>query len=468
MKRKALVVLALAVVCVFAAQGVARACTTIIVGRDLTADHSVLISHNEDDGGTVVLHWLSVPRQPGTDYQLFSGGSVAEPKMTLAYIGAQVWDKSYIPGDFIGGVNQYQVAIYNNSTPSNGENPDDPYALQPGGVMWTEFNLMATLRAHTAREAVQIMGNLAQAHMLSGDPGTSFGVADAHEGWWIDISRGGQWAAQRVPDNKAQMIANSFRIGAIDFKDHRDFMWSPDLVSYAKSQGWYDAASHAPFNFSQVYGLASSLVNPYNTVRETMVQQYLDAARPIRPATLMGIMRSHFEGSPYDLSNNYAVSPNHTSVRTVCTARTQVSEVTQLRSWLPADIGAVVWQTMRAPDCSAYVPWYLGVTSMPTPYTVGSDTVQDGSAWWAFYNLDTYIDNNYAATIYKARAAWQPLQARELAMQPAFERIALAVYRHNPRAGRALLTAYSGSLGMQAYRQAQALLQQMEASAAKN
>jgi len=75
-------------------------------------------------------------------------------------------------GDFIGGVNQYQVAIYNNSTPSNGENPDDPYALQPGGVMWTEFNLMATLRAHTAREAVQIMGNLAQAHMLSGDPGT--------------------------------------------------------------------------------------------------------------------------------------------------------------------------------------------------------------------------------------------------------------------------------------------------------
>lgn len=105
---------------------------------------------------------------------------------------------------------------------------------------------------------------------------------------------------------------------------------------------------------------------------------------------------------------------------------------------------------------------------MPTPYTVGSDTVQDGSAWWAFYNLDTYIDNNYAATIYKARAAWQPLQARELAMQPAFERIALAVYRHNPRAGRALLTAYSGSLGMQAYRQAQTLLQQLEASAAKN
>ena len=332
--------------------------------------------------------------------------------------------------------------------------------------MWTEFNLLATLRAHTAREAVQIMGNLAQEHMLSGDPGTSFGVADAHEGWWIDISRGGQWAAERVPDNQAQVIANCFRIGTINFRDHRDFMWSPDLVSYAKSQGWYDPSSGVPFDFSQVYGLPSSLVNPYNTVRETMVQQYLDAARPITISTLMGIMRSHFEGSPYDLSNNYAISPNHTSVRTVCTARTQVSEVTQLRSWLPADIGAVVWQTMRCPDCSAYVPWYLGITSVPQPYVVGSDTVQAGSAWWAFYNLDTYIDTHYKDTIYTARATWQPFEARELAMQPAFERLALALYRCNPKAGRALLTAYSGSLGMQAYQKAQALLQKIDPSGA--
>ena len=156
-------------------------------------------------------------------------------------------------------------------------------------------------------------------------------------------------------------------------------------LSSSKSQGWYDTSSHAPFDFSQVYGLASSLVNSYNTVRETMVQQYLDAARPITPSTLMGIMRSHFEGSQYDLSNNYAISPN-----------------------------------------------------------------------------------NYAATIYKARAAWGPFEARELHMQPAFERLALAVYRCDPRAGRALLTAYSGSLGMQAYQQAQTLLQQLDQGAATN
>jgi dipeptidase len=468
MKWKALVVLAFAAVGFFVVQGVAHACTTIIVGRDLTADHSVLIAHNEEDSGTVVLHWEAVPARPGKAYHLFSGGSVAEPKMSLAYIGAKVWDKSYIPGDFIGGVNQYQVAIYNNSTPSKGENPDDPYALRPDGVMWSEYNLMATLRAHTARQAVQIMGELAQTHKLSGDPGTSFGVADAHEGWWIDISRDGQWAAERVPDNKAEVIANCFRIGVMNFKDHRNFMWSPDLVSYAESRGWYDPLSYRPFNFSQVYGLASSLVNPYNTVRETMVQKYLNAARPIRPQTLMGIMRSHFEGSKYDLSDGYAISPNETSVRTVCRTDTQVSVVTQLRSWLPADIGAVDWQTMQEPDCSAYVPWYLGITGVPKPYTVGSATLQKGSAWWAFENLATYINSNYKATIYKVREAWTPFEARELRMQSAFERHALAVYKHNPAKARALLTAYSGSLGMSAYKEAQTLLKQLDPGATPN
>ncbi len=43
-------------------------------------------------------------------------GSVAEPNRTVAYMGTSVWDKGYIPGDFIGGVNRHQVAIYNNMT----------------------------------------------------------------------------------------------------------------------------------------------------------------------------------------------------------------------------------------------------------------------------------------------------------------------------------------------------------------
>ena len=465
--RSRIVAVAVAVIALLIAlalvQGTAAACTTIIVGKDLTADGSVLISHNEEDSGTVVMHYVVQPAGRGGEYELYSGGAVAEPARTVAYMGSSVWDKGYIPGDFIGGVNSHQVAIYNNMTYSR-EYPDDPWEVHPGGIIWTEFNLLASLQAKTARQAVKIMGNLSETLGLSCDPGTSFGIADAKEGWWIDIARGGQWVAQRVPDDEAQVIANCFRIGEIDFKDKHDFMWSSNIIGYAVDKGWYDPTSGEPFDFAEVYGEAESLVDPYNTVRHEMVQQRLDSLDEIGAGDLMDIMSWHFEGTEYDLSNGYASSP-HTmpGVRTICRTNTQVSEVTQLRSWLPAPIGAVVWTSMRTPCSGVYVPWYMGITDVPAPYKTGTDEVSEGSAWWAFRDLDAYVNSHYKDTIPTVRDTWQPFQAQMLADQAAFERAVLKLYKKDSRAAKAMLTAYSGELGMQAYETAGSLLEQLTA-----
>ena len=439
----------------------ASACTTIIVGKDLTTDGSVLISHNEEDSGTVVMHYVVQPAGRGGDYELYSGGSVAEPVRTVAYMGTSVWDKGYIPGDFIGGVNSHQVAIYNNMTYSR-EYPDDPWEVHPGGVIWTEFNLLASLQAKTARQAVKIMGDLSETLGLSSDPGTSFGIADAKEGWWIDIARGGQWVAQRVPNDEAQVIANCFRIGVVDFSNRHDFLWSSDLIGYAVEKGWYDPSSGEPFDFAQVYGEAESLVDPYNTVRHELVQERLDSLDEIGAKDLMDIMSWHFEGTEYDHSDGYTISPHAMpGVRTICRTNTQVSEVTQLRSWLPPAIGAVVWTSLRTPCTGVYVPWYAGITDVPEPYKTGTDEVSEGSAWWAFRDLDAYVNSHYADTIADARAVWQPFQTAMLTDQAGFERQVLRVYRKDPRAAKAMLTEYSGGLGMQAYETAGALLEQL-------
>lgn len=460
--RLLLVALLLATLAIASLPAAAKACTTVIVGKDRTADGSVLISHNEEDGGTVVMHYVVQPRTRGGDYPLYSGGTVAEPRCTLRYIGTSVWDKDYIPGDFIGGVNEHQVAIYNNMTFSR-EYPEDPWEVYPGGVIWTEFNLLASLQARTAREAVKIMGGLSETLGLSADPGTSFGIADSREGWWIDIARGGQWVAQRVPDDQAQIIANCFRIGEVDFWNTHDFMWSSDVIGYAVDRGWYDPAAGKPFNFAEVYGEAESLVDPYNTVRHEMVQARLDALDDITPKDLMDIHRWHYEGTMYDLSNGYATSPHATpGVRTICRSNTQVSEVTQLRHWLPADIGAVVWTSMRTPCTGVYVPWYMGIRDVPRPYKTGTDEVSKGSAWWTFRELDSYVDAHYAKTIPTVRAAFGTFQGRMLADQAGFERMVAKVYKRSPSAGRAVLTAYSGYLGMKAYCMAQDLLKKVK------
>lgn len=464
MRGKAAVILALTIAGVLLARSAADACTTVIVGKGRTADGSVMVAHSEDDEGNVVLHNLVHPSRKGGSYPLFNTGRVPEPSTTIAYMGPSVYDKAVIPGDYFGGVNAYQVAAYNNQAPGKLGT-----LRTVGGVMWTEFNELAMMQAKTAREAVQIMGRLNETHGLNSDPGTAFGIADPNEGWWIEIAPGGQWAAQRVPDDGAQMIANCYRIGVIDFADaqHKNFMWSANVVAYAQANGWYDPAS-GPFNFARAYGLADSLTSAYNTVRHTMVERFLTARPKISVSDLMSVMRAHYEGSEYDMSSSHpAEAPHHTTIRTVCTFRTPASFVTQLRGWLPAPIGAVVWVSMCSPCSSVFVPWYGGISGVPTAYGTGTDKLKKDSAWWAFNDLTKYVDEHYAATNATVRAGFARLEQRELAEQPIIDRVAGALWKHERNLATWYLTAVSGNYGMEAYDLAHSLLAQINNPAAR-
>ncbi len=459
MKFKLSIVMIIIVACAVLAQNAAEACTTIIIGKHRTADGSVLIAHSEDDTGTLVLHNSVRPARKGGLYPLFNTGSVEEPRQTLAYMGPFVYSKSVIPGDYFGGVNACQVAAYNNRTPGKLGS-----LSTAGGVMWTEFNELAMMQARTARDAVRIMGSLNEAHGLNSDPGTAFGIADPVEGWWIEIAPGGQWAAQRVPDDGAQMIANCYRIGVIDLNDkqHKNFMWSSNVVAYAQSKGWYNPAA-GPFNFAQAYGLASSLSSAANTVRHQMVQRALDALPRVSAGDLMSILRSHYERSEYDMSaSRPGEFPHRSSVRTVCAFHTQASFVTQLRSWLPAPVGAVVWTSMRSPCSSVFVPWYGGISSFPAPYTIGTKTVKDGSAWWAFEDLAKYVDSHYSDASATVRADFAALERRELNEQPAIDRAAGEMWKRDRSQVVGYLTSVSGNYGIEAFNLALSLLARIQ------
>ncbi len=453
MKRSAALVCLVTVVLLLFGTGVAwGACTTIIVGKDLTPDGSVLIAHNEELGDDSCQRFAVYPARPGGEYELFSGGTVTEPCTTYAYITSQVFSKDYIPGDVTAGLNEHQVAIFNNMAYSRWY-PDDPWEVYPGGVIWTEFNQLALQAASSAREAVQIMGYLCETRQLSADPGTMFGIADPQEGWWIEIARGGQWAAERVADDESSMRANCFRIGEIDFADSENYMWSTHLVDYAVAMGWYDPSE--VFDFAQVYGAEASLQNPYNTLRHEMVQWALDACgETIGKADLMRILRWHYEGTEYDHSDGYAVSPHATDVRTCCRLSTEVSVVAQLRCWLPPEIGGVMWMALKTPCSSVYVPWYMGITKVPEAFTLGTEEPTEGSAYWAFRDLAHAVDEHYADTAPTVQRHWRQFERKLFRVQARVERQALAMYERDPDKAAAYLTRYSCNEGMRSVRHA--------------
>jgi len=436
---------------------VALKCTSLIVGKDATADGCVLLAHNEDLGDYPAQHYISVSpatHAPGDVVSTYSGIEVPQVEQTYGYIATTIFDLHYIPGDVTSGINEHQVAVANNLAYQRGAMNPGPIT---GRLIWTEFTKLALQRSTTAREAVEVIGELAQTYKLGLDTGTMFAVADPDEGWWVEVAQEGQWVAQRVGDDEAVIRANSYRIGEVDFTDPDTFLYSADLVSYAESRGWYTGGT---FHFTQTYGDFMAAGAPWNQHREERLADLLAAEIPaVEPAHVMAMMRDHYVGTEWDETNGYADgSPHQTSEYCVCDLTTEVSVVCQARDGLPAEIGGVCWRAMATPCSSVYVPWYYGHTDVPAAYETGTSVDMTGSAYWAFRELSEVIDPQYGDVIGDIGGYWAAFEADILADLPTVEADAIALYASDPDAAVTHLQDHSHQWATDAYDDAVTLL----------
>lgn len=423
------------------------ACTTIIVGKRASATGCCLLAHNENDPPEFAQIVKKVPaarHAAGSVYRLLFGGAVRLPARTQGFVATAIYDKELCPGDYTGVINDHQVSIFNNYALGKYEPEEDE------GALWTEFTELAALKAKTARQAVRIIGRLVETYGNAWG-GTMFGVADPDEAWWIEIFDR-QWVAQRVPDNAAEMRANCYRIGVVSFDQPSQFMYSPGIRTFAIAQGWYKPAD-GPFDWTKVYAEDGSTVDEDNVIRHEMVAQYLaeDLARGrIDKQDLMDILRSHFEGSQYWNLHNHPYTP--------CNGGAIASSVAELRGWLPAGIGGVLWTALSAPCSNGYVPWYEGIKRVPTEYEIASSTPDPSSAYWACRSLRRWAMADYDVRHPTVARAWQAFEQREFANQARVEARALRKYwMSSPGRAWACLTHYSGARAHKAYLGAQQL-----------
>ena len=454
------------------AGGTRDKCTTVIAGKNATTDGSVLLGHNEDWGEYLMpLRWN--PREkhgPGATLKLNDGKVIPQVEETLAFI----W-----PAAECNGINELQVAIADNTGSCRKE-----LFQNERGIDLQEFVRLALQRSRTAREAVQTMGALVEKYgyrSYNGMDGELVSIADPNEGWWMEVTIGGLWVAQRVPDDGFVVLANRFRIGEVDLKDSSRFLANPALLDYARQKGFYDPAQ-GPFNFQRAYGSVEDGRAAYNTRREwrgnclLSVRTYPEAENPLTvvagrkltPQDIMAVLRDHYVGTPYDLTKGYEKgSPHHTTERTICRMSTDATTVAQLRGWLAPEIGGVLWLSLGTPCSSVYVPYYLGVLEFPKPYTYCSGTYDDKNAFWVFNALENLADQYYGdkgksekggtRAIDRVAGFWKKFEDDEFAMQPAVEKTALELYQKDPSLARSFLSTYSQALGLRAFTEARTL-----------
>jgi dipeptidase len=472
---------------------VIEACTVIMVGREASTDGSVMSTHAADCG-VCDFTWRHVPaadHKPGAKRKLyhidqirtwppseglkwdmvlkdFTGVEIPQPARTYGYHHS-----------VFGYMNDQQLAIAE-STIGNVRKLSNPTPTPALNI--TQLTLLAMERCRTAREAVKLMGSLAEEYGYGYlDGGEMLAVSDPREIWVFEImpvgplwtpksgKPGAVWAAQRVPDGHVSVCPNESRIGEMDLADGDHFMASAHAVTFAVENGLYDPKGGKPFSWKRAYspseGSAVSteggrsrmwrffdLVAPSMAFKpETPNMDFPFSVKPdakLSPSDVMALTRDKSQGSVFDpvrgLRGGPFRNPNYyRGTRLISVPNVEYTTLTQCRSWLPDPVGGIVWVALGAQDTSCYVPFYAGVTEIPGSFSVGDHYVLDRrAARWAFDYVDFHTQVAYNAAIEDVKAAQRRWEGGALERVGEIDAKAGELFKKDPKQAVRFLTVY--------------------------
>lgn len=438
-------------------------CFSILAGRDATVDGSVMLAHNEDDYGEQIFNWLVVPAADharGATIDAHNGAVIPQAGHTHRYIWfdmpGMAFSDSYM--------NEFGVTIVSNSCPSR----EDSAMLTDGGITWELRQLMAQ-RATSARHAVRIAAWLIETYGYAAS-GRTYSIADPDEAWMLSVVNGKHFVAMRIPDDAVAAIPNYYTITTLNLTDTVNCITSPDIVEYARQRGWYNPETDGQFNFRKAYGQPESLSHPVNIKRmwgavNSMSSVYyeldhdfpwlINPARKVTVEWLSNILSSHYEGTPIDISDSYTKGhPHHDDSDGICASHTQYGFVAQLRNWMPAMVGSVLWMMPRRPCVQALIPVYCGVDAFPASFTMyPADSAlanhfnkpaqlraaSVGHVYWEFSRVADSADSSYLRRIRQIGPEALKYNRQQFLNQEQFELDVLKVWATDPRRAQHVL-----------------------------
>ncbi len=302
-----------ALVVMLASINTTEACTIIAVGKDASADGSVLISQTDtgQDSRIYVVHGKKF--EPGSKAPVYFGIQDATNELKddgeiLGYIPQAEQTYTYFHTAY-SHINEHQLAIAESTTDQHEELK---VTRETGGqIMTIEQAMVFALQRHKkAREAAQFIGDLMTQYGFipsSGDGSESLVIGDTEEAWVFEVMGVGEgwqpgsgkpgaiWAAQRLPDDHATMIPNYSIIKQIDSADTANFLVSDNYMQAAIDRGYYDPDSGLPFVWQDVY---APLTQEFATGRFWLFHQTF-------APNLYDWPKRHLEGDLYRSLNQY-------------------------------------------------------------------------------------------------------------------------------------------------------------------
>ena len=456
------------------------ACTNFLVGKKASADGSVFISYSADSYGMsgFVAHFPAATYPHGAMRDVYDWdtgvflGQIPEARVTY---------------NVLGNINEHQVAIAETTFGGRPELVDTTGIIDYGSLMY-----IALQRSKTAREAIDVMTSLVQEYGYYSS-GESFSIADPNEVWVLEligkgsVEKGAVWVAVRIPDDCISAHANQARIRKFNMKDKENVLYSKDVVKFARKMGYYSgsdadfdfAAAYCPADFGGLRYCDARAWSFFNMFADADMSKYIpwvsgDATaepmplyfKPKAPLTLQDVqkgMRDHYEGTPFDITNDlgagpfkmpYRVSPLSCEVdgkeyfneRPISTFQTAFTFVAQLRSFMPNAVGGVMWFGTDDANMVVYTPVYCCATTVPQCYSARyADPVEFSwkSSFWVFNWVSNMIYPKYSMVIDDMRAVQSELEGRIYEQSRKVEADALLAIKESPKYAVNILTDFT-------------------------
>ena len=405
-------------VCILAAAlalaftNVADACTNFIITRGASTDGSNMVTYAADS------------------HALYGSLYSHVPGKYTPYLDIREWDSgrplgqiAQVPTTYrtLGNSNEHSLFITETTFGGRPE-LEDP----KGGIDYGSLIYITLQRAKTAREAIQIIVDLANTYGYCSS-GESFSLIDPKEAWIMELigkgpnDKGIVWVARRIPDGYVSAHANQARITTFPWDDPENCLYAPDVADVARKFGWFEGENkdfsfsdaYAPADFGALRGCEARVWAFFRTVASGM-DKYEDYAmghnpknklplwikpdQKISPKQVMDCMRDHYEGTKMDMTTDigaggealpYRWRPMYWTVDGVEYCNERATATQQTGFWLvgqarPEKVG-ILWFGTDDAATSPLTPIYVNSQEVPECLKEGNGSMlkySDTSMFW--------------------------------------------------------------------------------------
>ncbi|WP_454938568.1 C69 family dipeptidase [Capnocytophaga gingivalis] len=433
-------------------------CTTIIVGKKMTQDGSMIVARSDDWNAVNAKKFKVHPpqKQGPEEFASFNNGFRCKlPKEALGYMGMPPYQ--YPDQWESAGFNTAGVGLSATESIFSSKKALEADPLVPSGLGEISITSIVLPYIHTAREGVIRLGKLIEEHGVM--EGFGVGFVDQNEIWYLETACGHRWMAARIPSHSYFVTGNQGRLREYDPKDDHHFLGSEDLIEFAIAHHLYDP-TQGVFDFHKAYIRDEKLDTTYNYPRVWALQAFFSPeiendvtknefpvfVRAEKLISLADVRRAyyhHYQGTEHD--PYFHKNPKEV-YRPVAIFRATNTHILQVRPELPKAIGEINYVALGMAALGIFVPLYQGVTSYPEAYSKGDHHCSEDSAYWILRKVQSLGMVNYNKYAPVIRDVYDRFEEEMHQRQEEMEKDYLALYPTHPIAAQKLLQNFSDKL----------------------